>query len=171
MSALKPSGMKPTIVALAIALSGSAAFAESMDNIVRTRSDQNIYQQYGRDSVYGFSAEAKPLKPEQTGSHDSNIFADVWHFTEGLAASAWAATTGLFKGTESTSTVAQVEPQPYGRAGGYGGSDRVAVLSSTPTNSETVVKTGEAVGNAADTRANLSNASDTSTDSYNWSMR
>ncbi len=171
MSTLKASRVKPVVLALALALSGSAANAESIDNIVTTRPDQNIDQQYGLDSVYGFSAEAKPQKPEQTGSRDSDIFADAWHFTEGAAASAWTATTGLFKGSESASTVAQVEPEPYGRAGGYAGSDRVAVISNTPVNSETVVKTGEALGDAADTRANVSNATDTSINNYNWSMR
>ena len=171
MSALTPSRVKPVVLALAIALSASAAYAESMDNIVKTRADQNIDQQYGRESVYGFSADAKPQKPEQTGSHDSNIFADAWHFTEGVAASAWAATTSLFKTSDSASTAAQIEPEPYGRAGGYTGSDRVAVLANTPTNSETVVNTGEAVGNAADIRANVSNTSDTTIVSYNRSLR
>jgi len=36
--------------------------------VVTTRPDQNIYQQYGRDSVYAFSPDRKPQKPEQTGS-------------------------------------------------------------------------------------------------------
>jgi hypothetical protein len=35
--------------------------------VVTTRADQNIYQQYGRDSVYAFSPDRKPQKPEQTG--------------------------------------------------------------------------------------------------------
>jgi len=38
---------------------------------VITRADQNIYQQYGRDSVYGFSPDRKPLKPEQTASRNA----------------------------------------------------------------------------------------------------
>jgi len=167
MSALK---LKPTIVALAVALSGSAALAESMDSVVKTRPDQNIDQQYGRDSVYGFSAEAKPMKPEQSGSRDSNVLADVWHFTEGAAASAWAATTSVFK-PSSSSAIAQSEPQPYGRAGGYFGSDRVSALSNTPTNSDIVVKSGEAVGGVADTGATVSDAGATGISSYNWNLR
>jgi hypothetical protein len=86
MNALKsssPSVVKPIVVALALALSGSAAFAESMDDVVKTRPDQTIGQHYGRSSVYGLSAD------DQAG------------------------------------TIAQVEPQPYGRAGGFVGSDRV----------------------------------------------
>ena len=42
------------------------SFGESMKSVVTTRADQNIYQQYGRDSVYGFSSDRKPLTPEQT---------------------------------------------------------------------------------------------------------
>jgi hypothetical protein len=123
-------------VALALALPGSAALAASMDDVVKTRSDQNIDEQYGRDSVYAFSPDAKPLKPEQTASRDTNIFgtmktyaADAWHKTEGFAAGLWGKTTGLFQGHESA-TVAQAELQPYGRAGGYVGADRIAVLNS-----------------------------------------
>src|SRR5262249_14383922 len=39
--------------------------------VVTTRADQNIYQQYGRDSVYGFSPDRKPLKPEQTAARNA----------------------------------------------------------------------------------------------------
>jgi hypothetical protein len=42
------------------------SFAQSVKGVVTTRGDQNIYQQYGRDSVYGFSSDRKPLTPEQT---------------------------------------------------------------------------------------------------------
>jgi hypothetical protein len=156
-------GVKPLVIAIALALPGSAAMAESMDNVVKTKWDQNIDQQYGRDSVYAFSPDAKPLKPEQTGSHDTNIFgtmksyaADAWHKTEGFASGLWDKTTGLFKGHEGEgSSVAQMEPQPYGRAGGFVGADRIAVLesaapyqvNSTPTDYSLVatpseVKTG-----------------------------
>ena len=44
------------------------SFGESMKSVVTTRADQNIHQQYGRDSVYGFSSDSKPLTPEQTSS-------------------------------------------------------------------------------------------------------
>ena len=44
------------------------SFAEPVQGVVTTRADQNIYQQYGRDSVYGFSSARKPVTPEQTQS-------------------------------------------------------------------------------------------------------
>src|SRR5689334_13053963 len=63
-------GLKPVVIALALAVSGSAALAASMGDIVTTRADQNVDQQYGRDSVYAFSTDKKPLTPERTsGSH------------------------------------------------------------------------------------------------------
>jgi len=58
--------LKPLVLALAFALPASAALAASMDDVVKTRADQNIDQQYGRDSVYAFSPESKPLSPERT---------------------------------------------------------------------------------------------------------
>ena len=64
--------LKPIVIALTLALPGSAALAASMNDVVETRADQNIDQQFGRDSVYGFSADKKPLKPEQTGSQSSD---------------------------------------------------------------------------------------------------
>jgi hypothetical protein len=90
-----------------------------MDDVVKTRADQNIDQQYGRDNVYACSPDAKPLKPEQPGSRDTNIFgtmktyaAEAWHKTEGFAAAAWNKTTGLFTHHDGSGAVAQVEPQP-----------------------------------------------------------
>ena len=44
---------------------------QSDSQVVTTRADQNIYQQYGRDSVYGFSPDRKPLKPEHTASRNA----------------------------------------------------------------------------------------------------
>ena len=63
--------VKPLIVALTLALP-SAALAAPAD-VVQTRADQNIDQQYGRDSVYAFSTDSRPLTPERTsGSHWSH---------------------------------------------------------------------------------------------------
>ena len=131
------SSMKSLALALALVLPGSAAMAASMTDVVRTRADQNIDQQYGRDSVYAFSTDAKPLKPEQTGSHDTNIFGTVknyaaegWQKTEGFLAGLWDRTTGLFQGSHAASSESKVQPQAYGRAGGYIGAGRIAVLES-----------------------------------------
>src|SRR5690348_4754703 len=119
--------VKPIVLAVALALPGAACYAESMTDVVTTRSDQNIHEQYGRDSVYAFSNYAKPYKPEQTGSHSAGLIGNTLDKTKDFFAGAWDKTTGLFKHHEaSSSTVAraQYEPQPYGRAGGYTGTDR-----------------------------------------------
>jgi hypothetical protein len=55
-----------------------AAAERSDRQFVLTRADQNIYQQYGRDSVYGFSPDRKPLKPEQTASRNANTQRDAF---------------------------------------------------------------------------------------------
>jgi len=57
-------------MALALALPGATAVAAQLDDVVKTQPDQNIDQQYGRDSVYAFSPDSKPLKPEQTAARD-----------------------------------------------------------------------------------------------------
>jgi len=86
--------------------------------------------------------------------------AEAWQKTEHFTSAAWDKTTGLFMHHPSTA-VAQVEPQPYGRAGGYVGADRIAVIESSAiapaANSQNTVKTGEsAQGIASDTRVNTS---------------
>jgi hypothetical protein len=50
--------------------------SQSVSNVVTTRADQNIHQQYGRDSVYGFSPDRKPLKPDQTASRQASASGD-----------------------------------------------------------------------------------------------
>ena len=163
--------VKLLVIAMSLALPGSAVLAATIDDVVKTRADQNIDQQYGRDSVYAFSPDAKPLKPEQSGARDTNVLgkvkgyaAEAWHKTEGFAAGLWDKTTGLFRGHEgAASSVAQTEPEGYGRAGGFIGADRVAVLESPapnqanatptsyqPTHIGSEVKTGTAAASPAD---------------------
>jgi len=139
---------------VALALPGAAAYAAAMD-VVTTRSDQNIDEQYGRDSVYAFSRDAKPLKPEQTGSHPLPLIGGVVDKTKHFFAGAWDKTTGLFKHDDRTAgayAASSYEPQPYGRAGGYAGSDRVAVIAQTSApyaaNTE-IVKSGQDANVAA----------------------
>lgn len=147
--------VKPMVLAIALALPAAASYGESMTDVVRTRSDQNVYQQYGRDSVYAFSNDAKPYKPEQTASHSAGFIGNAFDKTKDFFAGAWDKTTGLFKHDESSSTHvarAQYEPQAYGRAGGYTGTDRVEVVSEPPrgyaANSD-IVKSGQDVNGAA----------------------
>jgi hypothetical protein len=149
--------VKPIVVAVALALPGAASFAASMTDVVTTRSDQNIDEQYGRDSVYAFSRDAKPLKPEQTASRSDNFITHTFDKTKGFVAGVWDKTTSLFKHDGSSPVyTARYEPQPYGRAGGYAGSDRVAVVATTPTSyaaNADVVKSGQEPDAAADATA------------------
>jgi hypothetical protein len=65
--------LKPIVFALALAMPGAAVVAASMGDVVQTRADQTIDQQYGRDSVYAFSPGSKPLSPDRTfGSRAQN---------------------------------------------------------------------------------------------------
>jgi hypothetical protein len=88
---MKPSVIRPTLIVAAVLFASSASYAETMSNVVTTRSDQNIEQQYGRDSVYAFSVDAKPMKPEQTGSR---AFGKVWEKTEDAGRWTWDHTLG-----------------------------------------------------------------------------
>jgi len=160
-----PNAVKPIIAAVALALSGSV-YAASMSDVVTTRADQNIDEQYGRDSVYAFSIDAKPLKPNQQGSSaDAGVFtkaktyaANAWDKTRDFTGNLWDKTTGLLPFSSdhsSNSTTARYDMQPYGRAGGYVGPDRIAVLESASplaANSQMVVHTGAEQGNVADIR-------------------
>jgi hypothetical protein len=133
--------LKPMVLALTLALPAGAAFAA--DDVVTTRSDQTVQQQFGRDSVYAFSPDRKPLTPEQTAGRDSegikSYAANAWHKTESFAGAAWGKVTGVF--TRDGTHVSQIQPEPYGRAGGYAGSDRIAVLSgSMPLIANSAVK-------------------------------
>ena len=140
--------VKPLVIAVALSLPRAAALAEDMSHVVITRADQNIDQQYGRDSVYAFSRDAKPFSPEQTGSRQEGWLARSWDKTKAYAADTWHRTESFFTRHSAAST--NSEPQRYGRAGGYVGSDRVAMMQATPavaaTSESTTVKTEEAQG-------------------------
>lgn len=125
--------LKPVVIAVALVLPGSAAFAESFDQVVRTKADQNVYEQFGRDSVYAFSRDAKPLTPAATtGSRDGNFFTKAKDY----AANTWDKTTGFIgdrlhhDGDSASSANVVSEPQSFGRAGGYVAAGRVSVLNS-----------------------------------------
>jgi hypothetical protein len=88
------SQLRPLIVALTLALP-SAAFAAPAD-VVQTRADQTINQQYGRDSVYAFSTDSKPLTPERTsGSHSGSHWFHNWFHKSNASG---LNTSGLYEG-------------------------------------------------------------------------
>jgi hypothetical protein len=128
--------VKPLVFAVALSLPLSAAFAAEMGDVVKTRADQTIDQQYGRDSVYAFSLDAKPMTPERTtGSSEGGFFGkmksyatNAWHKTEDFTAAAWGKTAGAIP--HDSSAMAETQPQGYGRAGGFVGPDRIAILNS-----------------------------------------
>lgn len=158
-SRVKRNLVKPLVVAVALALPGTAAFAATMTNVVTTRSDQNVEEQYGRDSVYAFSRDAKPFKPEQQGARDTGFIGNAFDKTTGFVAGAWHKTTSLFTddGKSYAASPYQYAPERYGRAGGYAGSDRVAVIGGATNNMATAnsdaVKTGEELDYAAARRS------------------
>src|SRR6266571_2388843 len=85
----KCSVVKPMVVAIALIMPGSAALAASMNDVVTTRPDQSIDQQYGRDSVYAFSSDAKPFTPAQTEPHPIGWLNTAWDKTKTYAADTW----------------------------------------------------------------------------------
>jgi len=155
--------VKPLVLACALAFSAGTALAASMTDVVTTRSDQNIDEQYGRESVFAFSPEAKPLKPEQTGQ-GSNIFGTIIGATTGFLGATWDRVTGLFGGDDdgAASQTAMNQPEElrgYGRAGGFVGGDRVAVLNSENpyvANSDLVIVGDTIVGTGGGTHAPMS---------------
>jgi len=62
--------VRPMILALALALPGAVAIAVQMGDVVTTRADQNVDEQYGRDSVYASSSGSKQPMPDQSSSVD-----------------------------------------------------------------------------------------------------
>ena len=150
---IRPSHIKPIALSIALALPGAAALAQPFGDEVRARADQTVTQQYGRDSVYGFSQSAKPLTPAQTGA-SSGAFnevkqysANAWDKTKEYSANAWDKTEAFL--APKPGTQKPNEAQRYGRAGGYVGADEIAFLNSelaptTSTQTAGTVKDGSA---------------------------
>jgi len=129
------SQLKPLIVALTLALP-SAALAAPAD-VVETRADQNIDQQYGRDSVYAFSTDSKPLTPERTsGSH---WFHNWFHKSKASDTNVSALHEGYVP--------KQQESVAVNAGSGYTGSETMpqADINAQPTSD--VALGGEAAGN------------------------
>jgi hypothetical protein len=136
-----------------MALPGAAALAQPLSDVVTTRADQTVTQQYGRDSVYAFSPDAKPLTPAQTGSRAGFLTevkqysANAWDKTKEYSENAWDKTKAFL--VPKPGAVNPDEPQRYGRAGGYVGADEIAFLNSdlaptTPAQAADAVKDGSA---------------------------
>jgi hypothetical protein len=138
-----PSTAKTMALAVALALPAAPTFAASMSDLVTTREDQNVHQQFGRDSVYAMQTH----QPAQIGSRISSdtsigkIFAGIG----AAGATAWDKMTSVF-GPGSPSRVAE-QPQWYGRAGGYVGNDQLALLerAGPATDASQPVIAGEAM--------------------------
>jgi hypothetical protein len=119
-----PSTVKTMALAVALALPAASAFSASMSDIVTTREDQDVHQQFGRDSVYAMQTQ-QPLQTESHVSSDSG----VGKFFAGVGAagsSAWHKMTSAFE--PKADTVVAQQPQWYGRAGGYVGTDQLALV-------------------------------------------
>jgi len=128
------SQLKPLIVALTLGLP-SAALAAPAD-VVQTRADQNIDQQYGRDSVYAFSTDSKPLTPERTsGSH---WFHNWFHKSHASGSN----TSGLYEGYVPKQ---QQESVALNAGSGYTGSETSQADIFAPPTSD-VALGGEAQG-------------------------
>jgi hypothetical protein len=135
------SHIKPIALAIALALPSAAALAQPFSDVVTTRADQTVTGQYGRDSVYAFPQDAKPLTPAQTGSHSAFVTqvkqysANAWDKTKEYSENAWDETKAFLAPKPGAAN--PNEPQRYGRAGGYVGADEIAFLNSdrAPTTS------------------------------------
>src|SRR5262249_46599051 len=90
-----PSTGKTMTLAVALALPAAPSLAASMSDIVTTREDQDVHQQFGRDSVYAMQTR----QPAQTESHVSSD-SGIGKFFAGVGAastSAWHKVTGVFE--------------------------------------------------------------------------
>jgi len=130
------STIKTVVVAVALTIPATLSMAAPMNDLVRTREAQSIHQ-LGRDSVYAIQTR-QPAQTESRYSSDGSggigeFFAGVGAF----GATAWDKVTGLFEPGASAATATESEPRLYGRAGGYVGTDRLALLDRAGPASDT----------------------------------
>ena len=134
--------IRPLVVAVALALPGIAALAESMDAVVHTR-DMNVqptsFGRAGGSAVVDSRDAALEAQQAQAGEA-------AWEKTKAGADKAW---TGTKEFVTQKPAVPPDEPQRYGRAGGFIGAEQfevpqpgVTMLGSAPANAG-AVKTGE----------------------------
>ena len=135
--------LKSVALAVALTLPNVASLAANMKDVVSTRAAQRIGEQYGRDSLFAFgplSGGVKSLSAGPSGKAAS------------LAVSGSAHSVDLFP---------VHRPQPYGRAGGYIGWERIVMMQLFPATVATsasqdmpIVKNGPRQGaNVADLAA------------------
>jgi hypothetical protein len=125
--------MKTLALAVALTLPAGLSLAAPMSELVTTRENHDIYQQFGRDSVYAIEtrqpADTGPRYSSDGSSGVGGVFAGIG----AAGASAWNRVTGLFDSDGSTHAATPPEPEMYGRAGGYVGTDQLALLERAGT--------------------------------------
>ena len=102
-------------------------------------------------------------KPADTASSEDAGFFDRM---KGVVVAGWDKTRSMFQHDTGWRRVGAAgdHPQPYGRAGGYVGWERIAVLSMVPTMANSaVVRTGTEWANLADMHARSNSIESTDT--------
>ncbi len=123
--------LKPIALAVALALLNGGSLAASMSDVVSTRRAQSFGDQYGRDSLYASSPDDRRFESEQNSPNSSwfsrSVKADRPE-TLGKTAS-----LALHDSAHSVNLLPGNRPQAYGRAGGYVGWERIAMMQSLQT--------------------------------------
>lgn len=134
-------------LAVALTLPAGLSFAAPVGEVVTTRDDQDIHQQFGRDSVYAIQTRQPADTESRSAASGSNGVGEFFAGVGAAGAAAWDRVTGIFEPGGSTAAVAQSEPQMYGRAGGYVGADQIALVERAGPAAVTsqVVTTSESV--------------------------
>ncbi len=118
--------MKTMVLAVAFTIPASVSLAAPVSEVVTTRDDQDIHQRYGRDSVYAVQIHQPAQTESRYSSDNSGSREGFVAGVSSLGAAAWDKVSGLFE--PGPSAAAQPQPLAFGRAGGYVGTDRLALL-------------------------------------------
>lgn len=125
--------IKTMALAVALTLPAGLSLAAPMSELVTTRENQDVYQQFGRDSVYAIQTRQPADTGPRYGSDGSSGVGEVLAGIGAAGAAAWDRVTGLFDSDGSTHAGTPPEPETYGRAGGYVGTDQLALLERAGT--------------------------------------
>jgi hypothetical protein len=131
------STIKTMVVAVALTIPAALSIAAPMSDVVTTREDQNLHQQFGRDSVYAIQTRQPADTESRYGSYGSGGIGEFFAGVGAVGAAAWDKVTGLFEPGSSAAAATEAEPRLYGRAGGYVGTDKLALLDRAGPASET----------------------------------